>query len=132
MDACIAYSSDESGRPEVYIAAFRGGVPVGDALRVTKSSGANPTWSTDGRTLRYVNPSGQVMSLAVTTTPSLTVGAPTLLYDARKLNVLVTDVLPDGRQLVIMRGEEESDEIRRVSVVLNFTQELVEKTGAAK
>ncbi len=128
----IAYSSDDSGRPEVYIAAFRSGAPVGDTLRVTKSSGASPNWSADGRTIRYVDASGRVVSLPVTTTPALSVGSPALLYDRKKLNVFVYDVLPDGRQFVIMRGEEESDEIRRLAVVLNFNQELVEKMKAAK
>jgi hypothetical protein len=128
----IAYSSDESGRPEVYIAAFRGDGPVGETLRVTRSSGANPTWSADGRTLRYVNPSGQVMSLPVATASGLSVGSPTLVFDGKKLNVFVNDILPDGRQFVIVRGEEESDEIRHLSVVLNFSQELVEKMKSAR
>jgi hypothetical protein len=128
----IAYSSDESGRPEVYIAAFRGDSPVGETLRVTKSSGANPTWSADGRTIRYVNPSGQVMSLPVATTSGLSVGSPTLVFDGKKLNVFVNDILPDGRQFVVIRGEEESDEIHRLSVVLNFSHELVEKMKSAR
>jgi hypothetical protein len=128
----IAYASDESGRPEVYIAPFRGSAPVTDALRVTKSSGANPYWSADGRTIRYVDPSGRVMSLPVATTPALSVGTPTALYDGKALNVFVNDVLPDGRQFVIMRGEEESDEIRRLAVVLHFNQELVEKMKSAQ
>ena len=128
----IAYASDESGRPEVYIAAFRSGDPVGDPLRVTKSSGANPFWSADGRTIRYVDPSGRVMSLPVATTHALSVGSPAPLFDGKKLNVFVNDILPDGRQFVIMRGEEESDEIRRLAVVLNFNRELVEKMKAVK
>jgi len=36
-------------------------------------------------------------------------------------------VLPDGRQLAIIRGDEESDHIRRLSVVLNFSSVLAEK-----
>jgi serine/threonine-protein kinase len=128
----IAYTSDESGRPEVYIAAFRGGAPVGETLRVTKSSGGSPTWSPDGRTIRYVDPSGRVMSLPVATTPALSAGSPTPLYDRTKLNVFVNDILPDGRQFVVMRGEEESDEIRRLAVVLHFSQELAEKMKSAR
>jgi hypothetical protein len=128
----LAYTSDESGRPEVYIAAFRSGAPVSDALRVTKSSGASPDWSADGHTIRYLDASGRVVSLPVVTTPALSVGSPTLLYDRKKLNVFVYDVLPDGRQFVVIRGEEESDEIHRLSVVLNFSHELVEKMKSAK
>ena len=128
----LAYNSDESGRAEIYVAAFRGASPVSDALRVTKSGGTLPSWSADGRTFRYVDPSQRVMAVPVTTSPTLTVGSPVPLFDAQKLNVLPSDVLPDGRQFVVMRGEEESDEVRRLSVVLNFNQELVEKMKSAK
>ncbi len=128
----IAYNSDGSGRAEIFVAAFHGASPVSDALRVTKSGGGSPFWSADGRTLRYSDPGQRVMSLPVATSPTLSVGSPTPLYDAQKLNVIPLDVLPDGRQFVIMRGEEESDEIGRLSVVLNFQQELVEKMKAAK
>jgi hypothetical protein len=127
----IAYTSDESGRPEIYVAAFRSGGTLGDTLRVTKSGGAFPFWSADGRTIRYSDPSGRVMSLPVATTPALSAGSPTPLFDGQKLNVFVIDILPDGRQLVIMRGEEESDEVRRLAVVLHFSQELLEKMKAA-
>ena len=126
----IAYASDESGRPEVYIAAFRSDGTVGETLRVTKSSGANPYWADDGRAIRYVEPSGRVMVLKVATTPGLSVGSPTPLFGGKKLNVFVNEVLPDGRQFVVMRGEDESDEIHRLSVVLNFSQELVDKMKA--
>jgi Tol biopolymer transport system component len=127
----LAYTSDQSGRPEIYIGAFRGGAPVGETIRVTRSGGANASWAPDGRSLRYVDASGRILSLSVTT-PALSVGSPTPLFDGQKLNIFVNDILPDGRQLVVMRGEEESDEIRRISVVLNFTKELREKMGAAK
>ena len=128
----LAYSSDESGRAEAYIAAFRAAAPVGETLRVTRSSGFNPQWSADGRNIRYSNASGQVMSLPVATTPAISVGSPTLLYDSRKLKVFVNDILPDGRQFVVMRGEDESDEIHRLAVVLSFSQELVEKMKSAR
>ena len=72
------------------------------------------------------------MSIPVATSPALSVGSPTLLYDGKKLNLFVNDVLPDGRQFVIMRGEEETDEIHRLSVVLNFSQELIEKMKPAR
>ena len=52
----IAYSSDESGGPRSTSQRSAATAPVGETLRVTRSSGANPTWSADGRTLRYVEP----------------------------------------------------------------------------
>ena len=128
----LAYGSDESGRSEVYIAALGPGGVVGETVRVTKSGGGNAFWSADGRTIRYADPSNRVMSLPVVTTPALSVGSPTPVFDALKLNVILSDWRPDGRQFVIMRGEDESDEIHRCSIVLNFSRELVEKMKAAK
>ena len=127
----IAYMSEESGRPEVYIAEFRSGAAVGVALRVTRSGGAFPLWSANGRTIRYTDPSGRVMALPVATTQELSVGSPVPLFNGQQLNVYLNDILPDGRQFAILRGEEESDEIRRLSVVLNFSKELLEKMWAA-
>ena len=103
---------------------------MGEVWCATDRGGA--LWSPDGRAIRYVDPSFRVMSLPVVTTPALSAGSPAPLFDVLKLNVFPFDVLPDGRQLVVMRGEEESDEVRRLSVVLNFNRELVDKLKAAK
>jgi serine/threonine-protein kinase len=127
----LAYASDESGRPEMYIAAFASGRVVGEALRVTKSGGGLPVWSADGRTIRYTDMSGRTMSMPVTTSPALSTGSPTPVFDPVKLNVLTSDLLPDGRQLVRIRGDEESDEVRRLAIVLNFNRELAEKMKGA-
>jgi eukaryotic-like serine/threonine-protein kinase len=127
----LAYASDESGRAEVYIAPFASGRVVGESLRVTKSGGAFPFWSADSRTIRYSDMSGRTMSMPVTTTPALSTGSPTPVFDAVKLKVLTSELLPDGRQLVRIRGDEESDEVRRLAVVLNFNRELVDKMKAA-
>ena len=62
---------------------------------------------------------------------ALSIGAPTLVYDATALHLYQYDALPDGSQIVIIRGAEETDEIRRVTVVLNFSKELTEKMKAA-
>ncbi|HJQ97661.1 MAG TPA: protein kinase [Candidatus Polarisedimenticolaceae bacterium] len=128
----IVYSSDDSGRPEVYIAAFHGSAPIGDARRVTTSGGFDPYWGADGRSLRFQDPGGRIMSVTVTTTPTLSTGPPVMVYDSRKLNVFQAEVLPDGRQLVQIRGQDETDEIQRLTVVLGFTQELAEKTKTVR
>jgi len=70
------------------------------------------------------------MTLPVTTAPTLTFGAATVASDLGKQSVYTADPLPDGRQLVLIRGEGESDEIQRLAVVLNFSQELKAKLAA--
>jgi serine/threonine-protein kinase len=128
----LAYASDESGRFEVYVAAFRGGSPVGERLRVTRAGGRRPFWSADGRAIRYDDLGGRIMSLPLTATAPPSPGSPSLVFDAQNLNVYVNEILPDGRQFVVLRGDEESDELHRLSVVLGFTGELAEKTKGAR
>jgi len=128
----LAYSSDESGRKEIYIAGFGAGGNAQGRLRVTRSGGTSPYWSADGHQLRYVDAGGRAMSVAVTGGPALSVGTTTLLFDAKALGLFLADVLPDGRQIAVLRGEEEFDEIRSCAVVLHFSEELATKMNAAQ
>jgi len=50
----IAYVSEESGTPEVYLAPLAGGAP----RRVSRSGGRLPRWSGDGRELFFLQPDG--------------------------------------------------------------------------
>jgi hypothetical protein len=99
---------------------------------VTRAGGRRPFWSADGRAIRYDDLGGRIMSLPLTATAPPSPGSPSLVFDAQNLNVYVNEILPDGRQFVVLRGDEESDELHRLSVVLGFTGELAEKTKGAR
>lgn len=73
----IAYASDESGRWEVYVQEFRSG-----SLRQTISpaGGAEPQWRGDGRELYYLAEDHALMTVAVTSGPTLRVGKPEVLF----------------------------------------------------
>ena len=104
---------------------------MGHPVRATKTGVAYMTWSPDGRSIRY-RTGGRAMEVAVATTPSISIGSPIELFDADAKNVRLFNLFPDGRELVILRGEEESDEIQRLAVVLGFSEELVRKMNAAR
>ncbi|HET9276143.1 MAG TPA: protein kinase [Gemmatimonadales bacterium] len=74
----LAYVSDETGRPEVYVGAF----PDASAGRriVSSEGGAEPQWSRNGRTLYYRAGSGMLVALDVRTTPALTIGTARPLF----------------------------------------------------
>ena len=56
----LAYTSDESGRPEIYLRSF----PSGQArTQVSSIGGAQPRWRGDSRELFYVAPDGTVMAV---------------------------------------------------------------------
>ncbi len=128
----LAYTSDVSGRQEVCVAAFHGGAPAVDSVRVTRTGGTFPHWSADSRQLRYTDAGGRVIALSVSTSAGFSAGAPKVVFDANALNLFTASVLPDGRQLVVIRGEEESDETRRLAIVLHSEEALTGSTKAAR
>jgi Tol biopolymer transport system component len=59
----VAYVSDETGPPEVYVKTF----PVtGPSTRVSLSGGTLPKWSRDGSRIYFFSPDGWIMEAAVT------------------------------------------------------------------
>jgi Tol biopolymer transport system component len=58
----VAYQSDESDRPEVYVAPFPG---PGGKRQISTGGGQMPRWRRDGKELFYVNRSGQMMATEV-------------------------------------------------------------------
>jgi Tol biopolymer transport system component len=121
----VAFSSDESGRNEVYVAVYGIDGALGPAKTVSSGGGAQPAWANEGRRLFYYNGPNKVMSVDISVKPNLTASAPVLAYDLRKLRVNPTewDVMPDGRLLAIQKGEGE-DDITDFNVVLHWLDEL--------
>ena len=76
----IAYSSDESGRREVYVQPF--GTTVGKWL-VSTSGGSQPMWRRDGRELFYLGADRQLMAVEVRAGTTIETGVPRPLFDVR-------------------------------------------------
>jgi eukaryotic-like serine/threonine-protein kinase len=58
----LAYTSDESGRDEVYVQSF----PVPNRkIQVSPAGGNRPLWRADGKALFYVDAKGRLMSIGV-------------------------------------------------------------------
>ena len=76
--AWIAYVSNESGRPEVFVRPSSGDK---EAIRVSAEGGGAPDWHTGGRFLHYLNPENRLMSVPVTlTADTLNAGTPVPLF----------------------------------------------------
>ena len=80
----IAYRSDESGRPELYVQPFdpsaRRPVP-GRKWMVSKGGALGmPRWHQDGREILYIATDGHIMAVPVTTDPDFTSGTPQRLF----------------------------------------------------
>ena len=79
----VAYSSDESGRSEIYVQAYPAG---GAKLRVSRAGGVWPEWSPNGREVYFVAPDNRLMAATVTDLGStLATGSAAALFNAPPL-----------------------------------------------
>jgi Tol biopolymer transport system component len=117
----IAYDSDETGGPRVYVQTF----PPGGGKWQVSISGTNaydPRWRGDGRELFYLTSTG-VWSVDVTTTMprAFTTAVPRKLFDTNSLvagsTVTRYDVTADGQRLLL---NVENFVQRPIRVVLNW------------
>ena len=120
----VAYYSDESGRFEVYARPF---LEDGKRVQVSMNGGAQPRWSRNGKEIYYVE-GDTLVSVGVTTTPSLSVGSESKLFRHSGLpgdsNVPRYDVSSDGQKFVVVETlEEESPPVIRV--VQNWYEEFL-------
>jgi len=120
----LSYSSDESGRDEVYVQPFP---EVNRRWLVSTNGGREALWSRDGKTIFY-REDDKMMSVAVETAPDFSAASPKVLFENPAYHRNFTsgefnyDVAPDGRFLMIRREDALVD--LHVNVVLNWTEEL--------
>ncbi len=118
----IAYHSNESGRPEIYVQEFP---EARNKWQVSTEGGTSAFWRADGRELFYRN-AGRVMAVAVQTGDSFTVGSPQQLFETRFANLTVRSVYRptlDGQRFLALAPLARDAE-RPASVVLNWTTAL--------
>ncbi|HTI61888.1 MAG TPA: protein kinase [Gemmatimonadaceae bacterium] len=119
----LAYSSEESGRAEVYVRSF----PDTKAFKrqVSVAGGMAPRWSRDGRELFFIDESRSMVAAPITSGQTLIVGEPKRLFDASAYNVVnaLYDVAPDGRFLML-RSVGAAARSHELVLVENFFQEL--------
>ena len=110
----IAFASNESGRPEVYVQAF----PAAEGkTQVSSSGGTQARWRRDGRELFYVASDGMLMAVPIGATrpgQPIEAGAPAPLFRARVSSAgggLLRQqytVSADGKQFLINAISEEA------------------------
>jgi Tol biopolymer transport system component len=98
----IAYTSSETGTPEVYVRQYP---DHGAEWQISSGGGSSPLWSRDGRELYFVAGT-RMMAVAIETRPSFRTGTPRTLFDGGFSNTRAHDfdVGPDGRFVCIRRG----------------------------
>jgi len=127
----LAYESDESGRPEVYVRDTSSG---GGRWQVSTNGGDEPHWSPDGRSLYYRTES-QLMVVAVDTRTTFAPSPPALVFDGiynlRSATGVSYAVAPKGDRFLMVRLTEEGV-TSTVTVVVNWFAELQRLTSAPR
>ena len=102
----LSYFSDETGRFELYLAAFPAGTPRRQIT--TRGGAARPreaVWASDSRELFY-RQGAQMLSVRVSAGPDLRAGSPTVLFEGNYYafggpGIVNFDVSRDGRFLML-------------------------------
>ncbi len=76
----VAYTSDESGRNEVYVQSFPG---PGGKWQVSTQGGSEPLWRSDGKELFYLATGQRLMSVEIKPGADFLAGVPTPLFQMR-------------------------------------------------
>ncbi|HVR72359.1 MAG TPA: winged helix-turn-helix domain-containing protein [Vicinamibacteria bacterium] len=127
----LAYESDESGRPEIYVRAVSG---VGGKWQVSSGGGDRPRWSRDGRQIVYRRGTS-MMAASVATRPSFSVEGPRVLFEGEfEAGGFVTpnyDIAPDGRRFLMIEPSQDPEPAPlRLVVIDNWFAELQQKLAA--
>jgi serine/threonine protein kinase/Tol biopolymer transport system component len=127
----VAYASEESGNPEVYVQAYPGG---GSKTRISTAFGNEPIWAANGRELfyrSYTEKSEQLyMSVTIRSQSPFRVDPPRVMFRASPGEYDATtplrswDVSPDGKRFLLMRVQAADRLVTTVNVVLNWIDEL--------
>src|SRR5262249_32738883 len=121
----FAYTSDRSGRYEVYVQRFP---PSEELWQVSTSGGSQPRWRGDGRELFYLAPEGALMALTIRPGKVLDMQRPKLLFQAHgpsESNLGYTyDVTGDGQRFLINTRVVAAGNSSPIHVILNWTTRL--------
>jgi Tol biopolymer transport system component len=115
----LSYTSDESGRSEVYVRPYPG---PGEKVQISTNGGGSPVWSRDGRELFYMD-GNRMMAVPIEPGSTLVAGQPIQISEGDYENqacCINYDVSPDAASLVMVKREPS----REIHVVLNWFEEL--------
>lgn len=131
----LAYTSNESGRFEVYVTRFPSG---GGKWQVSSSGGQRPVWSPNGKELFYENAENddaQIMVASYTGSARQFRAEKPRLWSPAKFEfkgpTSTFALHPDGKRFAVVVESQEA-EINKVTLVLNFFDEIRRRVPKSK
>jgi Tol biopolymer transport system component len=124
----IAYVSNETGTPEVYLSPYSDTAQV---WQISAGGGKTPLWSRDGRELFFVSGS-RMMAVRIDTRPEFHAGAPVELFEGGFSNSSRRDfdVTPDGG-FVAVGHQGQAGEKKEIRMLLDWPAVMRQMVGAA-
>jgi eukaryotic-like serine/threonine-protein kinase len=135
----VAYSSTESGKPEIYVQPFPG---LGPKIQISNDGGTDPVWRRMGGEL-YYRAGNKLMMVSVDLRGTeLRASAPKMLFEGHYYEGTGAscemggpssanyDVTPDGQRFLMVRDPTDQVAGTQVVVVLNWAEELKAKERA--
>jgi eukaryotic-like serine/threonine-protein kinase len=121
----VAYSSNESGRWEVYVTSFP---EAHGKWQVSNAGGDQARWRSDGKELFYLASDSRMMAAPVKTGSNFDAGTPVALFQANPRELVATseqfsyDVSKDGQRFLI--NTQLKTGISPMSVIMNWSARL--------
>jgi hypothetical protein len=116
----FAYQSDESGRFEVYVAAF----PSGGKWQVSQEGGSEARWRDDERELFYIDRDNFIVAVEVTTAGTFDTGSTHRLFQFHGAGgEFRYDVSADGRRFLVTSALAENLALP-VTVITDWTRKV--------
>jgi serine/threonine-protein kinase len=120
----LAYQSDDTGRPEIYVRDLGGG---GARWQVTSEGGEEPHWSSDGRQL-FFRTANRLLAVPLESGNTFRPGRPRGLFDGVYSTGLESgrsyDVNPVTGRFLLVRPADEGPSSHAVRIVLNWASDL--------
>jgi Tol biopolymer transport system component len=119
----VAYGSIESGRWEVYVAAYPA---MGNKRQVSNKGGGQPRWRRDGRELYYLAPDGRMMAVEVRPGSRIETRPPRVLFETRLRPGATMEqyaVNGDGSRFFLVEQVMEQDQPMTVLLNWNSSQQ---------
>ncbi len=119
----MAYSSDESGRSEVYVVPFNPAYPahplVGGKWQISVAGGGQPRWRQGGKELLFYSTDGRVMAVGLTVkSGAIEPETPRPLFTANSMG----DITADGQRFLVAASDDKDS--TPITLVTNWDAEL--------
>jgi serine/threonine-protein kinase len=136
----LAYTSNESGKYEIYVRAFPETASGGGKWEISNGGGTYPMWSRAGRELYFESLDARILVAAYTASGGSFAAQKPRVWSEKQLSNLVTvsknlDIAPDGKRFAVILPAEQpgpASSGSRIRMIENFAEELRRRVRAGK